>query len=445
MRKTFKNRLTVLALSAVLFVTSVCPVFAVKDEVKISAQAAMIYLDLDTTGEVLYKKNDEMIVDLASTTKLLTCDVALDFITKDELEDRISFDGKKITLLDLLYLVLLESDNDAAVRLAEYACEKANIEMVEFISLMNDKAKDNYGCSSVTDIHNPSGLYDENMATIGDLVLIGKGALSNELIREIAGTPEYTLSDGTKTENTNYLLAGGEFKLGDGSIVTVEANDAVVAGKTGTFGHGTYHGNLVFLSNISGLDCYIALMDSTMAKRFSDAEALIEHAKTVINPHTEFVKGETFEPGKIWGGKTNTVTGMADADGLINMPKELSLSLVSTTVKYNDKLQAPINAGNEIGTIEISIADEGVVKTVKLLAAESVEKGWILSKFRITNRQTVIYGAVIFVLFVLLIALFSIRASNKKKQKKRREELIRRAALKRLETEQDQKRRNWKY
>ncbi len=140
------------------------------DEAQLYAQAAVL-MDAGS-GRVLYEKNGQEILAMASTTKIMTCIVALE---NADLEDWVDISayaasmpkvklyvkkGEKYLLEDLLYSLMLESHNDVAVAIAEhigkgflskelqeksvaeYTKEESALAVAAFAKLMNEKARE---------------------------------------------------------------------------------------------------------------------------------------------------------------------------------------------------------------------------------------------------------------------------------------------------------------
>lgn len=137
----------------------------------------------------------------ASTTKIMTCIVALENCAPDEpvtiskracrLSERNSKMGLKpdeiFPLIDLLYGLMLPSGNDAAIAIAEHV--GGSVE--GFAKMMNAKAKSLH--MTGTHFVNPHGLHDsEHYSTAHDLAVLTAYALENDTFREIVGTVEYT-------------------------------------------------------------------------------------------------------------------------------------------------------------------------------------------------------------------------------------------------------------
>lgn len=182
----------------------------------VSAQAAIL-IDAHTE-EVLFNKNADKKMPMASTTKIMT---AICTIENTNTNMPVKIDsrsagvegssiylnvGEVISIKELLYGMMLNSGNDAATALA--IATSGSVE--EFASLMNKTAK-KIGAQS-TNFVNPSGLYDENHHTTArDLARITAYALKNPLFRDIVSTREMKISSNTEAgirylKNHNKLL-----------------------------------------------------------------------------------------------------------------------------------------------------------------------------------------------------------------------------------------------
>lgn len=195
--------------------------------------ACAVLMDGDS-GRILYGKEENTARPNASTTKVMTCILALELGKGD---DRVKIsaraaaqpdvqlnlkEGEVYYLEDLLYSLMLKSHNDTAVAIAEHI--GGSVE--GFAKLMNEKAR-KIGCEN-THFVTPNGLDDSDeggvhRTTARDLALIMRYAISNPTFLKISQTREYSFSDldGTRqfvVNNTNALL---------------DMMDGVIAGKTG--------------------------------------------------------------------------------------------------------------------------------------------------------------------------------------------------------------------
>lgn len=168
-------------------------------KIETSAASALSY-DL-TTNTLLYSKNIDKKLPVASLTKIMTAIVALENQNEnDEIvisrnaatigEDSMGLsEGEKLTVRLLLYGLFLQSGNDAAEAIAD--ASKYGRE--NFIHLMNKKAED-LGLSA-THFTNPSGLEGDGKqySTAHDLLVITRYALGKPLISEVVRQPYYKI------------------------------------------------------------------------------------------------------------------------------------------------------------------------------------------------------------------------------------------------------------
>ena len=460
MKRFLKQTLTTILMISILLTQAVVSagwisggtaLAAESKDPSVKAKGAIVYCA--TTGEVVWEKNADKKYNPASMTKLMTCLLAIENL---DLKKKVEVTaeatnvipskmylqaGEKITVEDLLYAALLESANDAAMALA---IETAG-SVEKFAKMMNQRAAA-IGCTN-TNFVNPSGLAGEgHLTTARDIALISEEAFKNSTLRKIAGTLEYTIektnkSDERKLENGNLFLDGGTQQLPTGEI-TVKKYKGVFGGKTGTTENQV--ATMTVGLDYDGLELYAVIMGSTMEKRYSDIRKLLNYGKENVAKYVVFEKGTEFEAAKLKGGATNRVKGIAADPGYINLPEGASASLVTTQAVYEEDLTAPVKKDQKIGTVEIYLADE-LVRSIDLLAAENVETGWFLSRFGITNFQTVVICTVLALVVVFFIAIFTLRAINRKKKQRRRQQRIMEAARRELEREQSMKQRGWPY
>ena len=182
-----------------------CPCVFAED---ISAECACVMVA--ETGEVVYSKNAEKEHAMASTTKIMTALLAIEsgkgeeLVTVSKNAERQEGSslylrcGEVISVSDLVYGLMLNSGNDAAVALAEYL--GGNV--ADFAKQMTEKAK-NIGAEH-TQFQNPNGLdQDGHYTTAQDLAKIAAYAMKNEEFRKIVSTKQKTIT--TPSGQTIYL------------------------------------------------------------------------------------------------------------------------------------------------------------------------------------------------------------------------------------------------
>lgn len=165
------------------------------DDLKLYAKAAVL-MDADS-GRVLYGKNEKEVLPMASTTKIMTCILALEYGNPDEVVEVSAYaasmpkvklsvkQGEQYRLGDLLYSLMLESHNDSAVVIAEAV--GGSVE--KFAAMMNQKARD-IGCYDTYFI-TPNGL---------DAVVNDNGKIHSTTAEDLAKIMAYCVMDSPAKE-----------------------------------------------------------------------------------------------------------------------------------------------------------------------------------------------------------------------------------------------------
>ncbi len=203
---------------------------------ELTAQAILV-MDIPS-GVWLYQKNPQARLSPASTTKIMTALVALDYFKMDDIltvktqitEGRVMglVQGEKLTFENLLYGALVHSGNDAAYTIAENYPGGVS----EFVKKMNEKATQLSLAS--THFTNPIGFEgNEHFTTAQDLARLAKAALENPTIAKIVGTPAITVADVGfrrfyQLENVNALLGKIPGVLGIKTGWTENAGECLV-------------------------------------------------------------------------------------------------------------------------------------------------------------------------------------------------------------------------
>lgn len=185
-----------------------CITPAVAEALEVSATAAVL-MDADM-GQVLYEKNGDRQMLIASTTKIMTALVVLEHaapddvitVTPDHMAEGSSMylrAGEMLRVEELLYGLLLCSGNDAALALTECAGG-----LTPFVALMNEKAAA-LGMAH-TSFANPNGLdADGHYSTARDMAVLAAAAVENPTFRRICSSRSVTIGQRTM-ENHNRLL-----------------------------------------------------------------------------------------------------------------------------------------------------------------------------------------------------------------------------------------------
>lgn len=198
----------------------------------VSATSAIL---MDTeTGEVLFEKNADRQMRIASTTKIMTALVVLErcglqevvTVRPEHMAEGSSMylkPGEEMTVETLLYGLLLSSGNDAALALADHCAGSVD----RFVGWMNDKARQ-LGMTG-TSFANPNGLdADGHFSTARDMAILAAYAAENHTFVRICSTKTATL-DGRTMSNHNKLLKMVEGCIGMKTGYTMAAGRTLVS------------------------------------------------------------------------------------------------------------------------------------------------------------------------------------------------------------------------
>ncbi len=339
-----------------------------------SAQSAVVLEQ--STGKVLWESNSRQQLGMASTTKIMTAVVTLEhadpleFVTVGKNAAGVEGssicleEGEQLTVEDLLYGLMLNSGNDAAVALAEHI--GGTVE--HFCDLMNQKAQE-IGAVN-THFENPNGLpQDGHYTTAYDLGLIACYALKNPFFCKIVSTRETTIAwngrdYGRKLSNHNKMLR------------LYEGCDGVKTGFTKSTGRA-----LVTSATRNGMQVVAVTLNDPDDWR--DHTDLLDRAFSEFRKETVLCRGETVTHAAVQGGKRETCSLMAEEELALICPKEEQPDVqVKTTIFQAD---APISRGMRLGEAQL-YADGKMIGKTNLLAAESVSSdSW--KRYRLTAEQ----------------------------------------------------------
>ena len=178
------------------------------------------------TGEIIFEHNSDKPHAMASTTKILTAIIALEKSDPNELvtvsrraaysegSSAYTKEGDIYTMKELVYGLMLNSGNDAAVAIAEHISGSTEA----FSQLMNDYAYKIIGVKN-SYFQNPSGLdEDGHYTTAYDMALIAAYAMKNDMFREIVKTRSIAAKPQNRDEEIFYINHNKLLKKYDGCI-----------------------------------------------------------------------------------------------------------------------------------------------------------------------------------------------------------------------------------
>jgi len=350
------------------------------------------YILIDpNTNTVIAESNSDGQIEPASMTKVMTAYVVADQIKNNliSLEDEVLISekawkmggskmfievGKRVSVLDLLKGIMIQSGNDASVAIAEYVGGTED----GFVDLMNAYAG-SIGMNS-TYFANSTGLPSEgHLTSASDLAILTSKFITNfpdiySLFKEKEF--EYGGITGNKF-NRNKLLWRDD------------TSDGVKTGHTSSAGYcligSAKRANMRLITVVAGSD--------SSNNSFSDTQRLLEYGFRFYATQKYFEINKEYTTSKVWGGKIDTLSLGVQQDISITLPRT-SFKDIKVNYKVKNNIQAPITKGQEIGTLEI-ISNNEIVLTSSLIALEEVEaKGffgrlwsrfvlWIMSLFGI--------------------------------------------------------------
>lgn len=325
----------------------------------------------EATGRILYNKNGNERKANASTTKIMTCILALEYGNE---EDIVTFsanaarqpdvqmngcEGEQYYLKDLLFALMLESHNDVAVAIAEHIAG----DVETFAGYMNDKAQE----VGAFDTHfvTPNGLdADDHYTTACDLAIIARYALHNKEFQEIIRTPAHTFSEISGKRNVAVVNR-------DGFLTQYEGAIGIKTGFTGNAGYC-----FVGAAKKNGMTLISVVLASGWPPhktyKWADTKQLMDYGFSNYSMHT--IPDDSFMVPEI------PVDRGVDADTVCVCLKEgTSISVPlreNETVRYEwnlpDETKAPVQKGSIAGTVDIYI-DQELFASEVLYYAENVE------------------------------------------------------------------------
>ncbi|MCI9177403.1 MAG: D-alanyl-D-alanine carboxypeptidase [Clostridia bacterium] len=347
---------------------------------------ARIGLILDRKSKsILYEKNGQKQVPMASTTKIMTAIVILenaDLKTVVTVEKKAAGTGgsrlglkvnDKITIHDLLYGLMLESGNDAAVALA--------IEVggsVEGFSQMMNKQAQKMGLIN-SHFVTPHGLDQTgHYTTAYELACMADYALNIPKFKEIVSTKNYQITINGKSRtisNTNELLGNLDGVYGVKTGFTNGANRCLVT--------SCKRGNLDIITVVLGAD--------TKKIRTADSMKLIEYAYQnyeVINLQEkiqeQFEKWKQLNEKRIYinKGKTNKIElKIEDLTYQEMAVKKIEKDNIVIEINSLYYLEAPVKQNEIIGNAQIQLKGE-TISTLNIVAKNQIEKKEVLDYFK---------------------------------------------------------------
>ncbi|HHY05207.1 MAG TPA: D-alanyl-D-alanine carboxypeptidase [Thermoanaerobacterales bacterium] len=318
------------------------------------------------TGTILYEKNAYENMEPASTTKIMTAILALengslsDTVVTKELPPLVDGtriyleEGERLTLKEMLYAMLLNSANDAAIAIAEHI----GGDMDTFVKMMNQKAKQ-IGAKN-TNFVNPHGLSEEGHLTNAyDLAVITRYALNN--------FPEFNKIISTKSLNIPWQAENCDRHLVNLNklLWNYDGADGVKTGYTSSAGQ-----TLVASATRDGFRL-IAVVLKAQGRNvlWSDAKSLLDYGFENFEIREIIKDGNFISSKKIKYG--DTVNIEVNKDFTVVVPK--GSPPVTSKISYKSDIKAPLKKGDILGEIMFYAGDKSL-GSIKLVSCSDVKR-----------------------------------------------------------------------
>ena len=327
------------------------------DAQEISARSAVLYEPV--TNRILYEKNAEQKLPMASTTKIITAITAIengnlsDVITTSKRAADVEgssvwlCEGEKQTLENLLYGLMLSSGNDAAIAIAEHIGGYD-----KFVEMMNNTAKKAGAVN--TSLKNPNGLDEEGHYTTAlDMALISAYAMKNQKFREIVSTKEKVIpweghNWGRTLKNHNKLLR------------IYEGANGIKTGFTKKDGRC-----LVSSAERNGVMLICVTLNAP--NDWNDHKTLLDMGFSVLETKLVLTEDKTV---KVENSNTEYITVKAERQMHIPVKQEDKTEVVYIVP---ETLPAPVRVNDVVGKAQVFLNGK-MVEEVNMVARETAEK-----------------------------------------------------------------------
>lgn len=374
-----KKRLVSITLIILLLASFSLETIAV-EELDVKGKSALI-MDANT-GQVIYELNKDERLPPASIAKIMTILLGLEAVKsgKISLSDEVlvseyasSMGGTQVYLdmgevqivEELFKAIAIRSANDAAVALAEYIAGSE----AAFVKMMNKRAKE-LGMNN-THFKNANGLpNEEHYVSAYDVALMSKEILKYDIAKEWLTTYMYDMKVGKKKDkiqtlvNTNKLIKQYQNVTGVKTGSTNEAGYCLSA--------SAKRGNLELIGVIMGAD--------TSKDRFNEAKRMLDFGFANYDSLMIGEKGDIIDSIKVEKGHVSTIDAILKEDSFVLVSKGQEGN-VHKEVLLEESIKAPLEAGEEIGSMIISLNGKEIDR-IKLVAKNSVKKASFLDMLK---------------------------------------------------------------
>lgn len=324
------------------------------NENELYAKSAIL-IDADSK-RILYQKNGFEKLAMASTTKIMTCLVALENSNPEDIVEFSNYaasrpqvklgagSGSKFYMKDMLYSLMLESHNDTAVAIAESIAGST----LEFANLMNERAK-SIGALN-TNFVTPNGLDDPmHYTTAYDLALIASEAIKNEKFLEIINQRSYTFAE---------IEGKGRYSVynKDAFLEMMEGAIGVKTGYTGNAGYcfvgAVKRDNRTFISVVLASG-----WPPSKTYKWKDTMRLMKYGIEHYNYRVIFEKIPDYKQLKVTNGQQKEVGTYIDGN-ISTLLSDYDAVEYVYELPPGDEIMAPVVENQVVGKLHILINGE---------------------------------------------------------------------------------------
>ena len=364
---------------------SFCLVLLVNTAVAVNAQvlipappelaaSAWILLDADT-GKVLVEHNADEQLPPASLTKMMTSYIVAGEMHNGKIsgQDQVPIsvnawemggskmfirEGTSVSVNDLLRGVIIQSGNDASVALAEFVAGSEGA----FADVMNQQAR-LLGMHGTNYLNATGWPAEGHLTTARDLSLLARAVIMDYPEHYTIYAEKYFEFNGINQPNRNRLLWRDKSVDGLKTGHTEEAGYCLVA--------SALRGGMRLISVVMGTKS-----DEARAR---ESQKLLSYGFRYFETTQVYADGDVVaENQKVWFGKEDAINLVVPRDVYLTIPRGSQKDLVATT-HIDGVIEAPVNQGQELGSLTITYKGETLLD-MPLVAGSEIEEAGFFSR-----------------------------------------------------------------
>lgn len=389
----------------VVLTFNICYVDA--EEFDITAKNVILYNLEDNS--ILYEKDSNEKVEIASLTKIMTTIVAIE--NTHELDKEVTIDSKvfegldgyataglkigdKVTIRDLLYGVMLPSGADCVNAVINNVVSKK----ADFIKLMNDKAND-LGLKN-TKFDNAIGMDSkDNYSSASDLAILLNYALKNNTFKEIFTARKYTIKSISLTLNSTLVSYAGS-SMDTSNILGAKSGFTDEAGVC-----------LASIAKVNDINYLLVVLGSNTinhANAIKDSLAIYNYYGENYDYRTVIEKNDVIEKIDVKWGKKNKYDIKSNKNVKLYLNKAIDDNDIKYEYKGIEEITYKNNKGDKLGRVSVKY-DGDTLYTFDVYLNDKLE-----------FYHPLIYAFMGLCVVVMILSLISMRKKKKRRKKRKK-------------------------